>query len=144
VHIYTLLSLQRLFSGKFSFHRRITEPQINLNGTAVFDTSDGRTIRYIENGQYSLAGKMQMFYQNRIFILDEASLHIYKDDNSLLHDFLIHGPLAFPLEITHVHHCVDDHYFLTLTIQSFDSFSTFYDIKGPCKSYCIRTDYRRI
>lgn len=134
------VSLSRLFSGNFSFQRYISEPLINLNGIANFETIDRRII-YRENGQYSLADKLQSFYQNRIFILGEGSLQIYKEDHSLLHEFVMGDQSTLPLELTHKHLCRDDQYFLTMNIHSFDNYSTSYHIKGPNKGYNIHTDY---
>lgn len=134
--------LNKLFLGQFAFHRHVYDPQINLYGTANIETNDGR-ITYRENGQYSLAGKLQIFYQNRLIIVEEGRLCIYKEDHSLLHEFFISGKNAFPLELTHKHLCGDDQYFLTMTIESYKSFSTSYVVTGPAKNYIIQTDYKR-
>lgn len=135
--------LHKLFSGEFTFQRRVSKPQIDLFGTANFETNDGM-ITYRENGQYSLAGKLLSFYQNRIFIVEKERLLIYKNDCSLLHEFQVNHKLNLPLELSHNHQCASDQYSLTLSIHSFDNFSTSYHIKGPNKEYRIHTNFERV
>ncbi len=138
-----ITTLQLFFSGEFNFRRRISQPQISLNGTANFETGDGKTILYKENGQYRIAGKPQSFYQNRIFMLGDDCLLIFKEDHSPLHEFALSDQPTLPQKLTHMHQCANDQYFVTMTFCSLKNFSTFYQIIGPHKNYSIHTDYER-
>lgn len=135
--------LERVFSGGYSFERRISSPQLSFRGSATFEKSPTNQIVYHEEGQYRLEGREQICYQKRIFVVDASSLTIYKDDNSLLHTFNVDQIQTFPFKLTHTHHCQDDRYSLTLEMNSNDTFSMAYVVKGPSKDYWIDTEFTR-
>jgi Family of unknown function (DUF6314) len=138
------LMLQRIFSGKFSFHRYVSKPQITMKGTLFFVANAGGNIIYREAGLYGLEDKLQSFYQTRIYNLGETSLRIFKEDHSLLHLFILSERPVLPLKLTHTHECVNDQYLVTMNFYSMNNFSTSYQIIGPSKNYTIHTDYERI
>jgi hypothetical protein len=137
-------ALKRLFSGQYTFSRLISQPELSYQGTATFEDTDSGKILYGERGVYSLSGKIQICYQNRVFVLNESSLHIHKEDNSLLHEFNLRNASKFPMELAHMHRCANDRYLITLTIYSYSHFSTRYFIKGPMKKYSIHTEFNRV
>ncbi len=136
--------LERVFSGHYSFERRISSPQLSITGTATFENDLDNKILFCEEGQYQLEGIQQICYQNRFFVVDDSGLTIYRHDNSLLHEFKIDSMQTFPIKLTHTHHCKDDQYSLTLNIHPSDAFSMEYVVKGPSKDYRIDTVFTRL
>ncbi len=135
--------LQSIFLGYYSFERYISSPQVTFTGTATFENGLDNQILYLEEGRYRLEGLEQICYQKRIFVVDASGLTIYRQDNSLLHEFRVDNMQTFPIQLTHTHHCKDDQYSLTLDIHSNNSFSMAYVVNGPSKDYRIHTDFTR-
>lgn len=135
--------LYNVFIGHYSFERSISSPQVTFSGTAIFKKSTDNKILYREEGQYSLRDAEQVYYQERIFVLDNTQFNIYKNDESILHNFTIDNVRFFPIKLKHIHHCNKDQYTLTLDIHSEDSFVSLYLIKGPSKDFTINTKYTR-
>ena len=135
--------LQRVFLGRFSFERCVSSPQVNFTGTAIFKQRHDHQILYHEQGQYQLEEHEQSFYQNRIYRIDKSTLYIYKNDLTLLHEFVLEEKPMFPFKLTHMHPCKNDQYFLEMVIHSLDHFSTSYTVRGPSKNYKIHTTFTR-
>lgn len=136
--------LELIFSGYYTFERCISSPRLKFMGTATFEKGPSGQILYREEGGYSLGNVEQKCYQKRIFIVDASGLSIYKNDNSLLHEFRVDNMQVFPIKLHHIHHCKKDRYSLMLDILSNDSFSTSYVIEGPSKNYTIHTVFTRV
>ena len=136
--------LELIFSGHYVFERRISSPRVSFTGTATFEKGPSNQILYREEGDYQLGSVKRSCYQKRIFVVDALGLSIYKNDNSLLHEFRVDNLPAFPIKLNHVHHCKEDRYSLTLDLHSNDSFSTSYVIEGPSKNYKIHTVFTRV
>lgn len=136
--------LKNLFSGHYAFERCISSSRMSFTGTATFEKGPSNQILYREEGDYRLGSVVHSCYQKRIFVVDASSLSIYKNDNSLLHEFRVDNVPEFPIKLNHIHHCKDDRYSLTLDIHSNDSFSTSYVIDGPSKNYTIQTVFMRV
>jgi hypothetical protein len=136
--------LELIFSGHYVFERRISSPRVSFTGTATFEKGPSNQILYREEGDYSLGNIEQRCYQKRIFVVDASGLSIYRNDNSLLHEFRVDNMPVFPIKLNHIHHCKDDFYSLTLDLLSNDSFSTSYVIEGPSKNYTIHTAFMRV
>lgn len=113
-------------------------------GTATFEKGLSNQILYREEGDYSLENVEQKCYQKRIFVVDASSLSIYKNDNSLLHEFRVDNMEVLPIKLNHIHYCKEDRYSLILDLHSNDSFSTSYVIEGPSKNYTIHTEFMRV
>ncbi len=156
--------LNIVFQGKYSYERVISSPQLTSQGIASFsqtsipiahhlDTLSDIGIQetnilknqkiYTEQGIYYLNGKEQLYYQKRFFVIEASRLCIYKSDHNLLHEFAIDKAIGFPFQLTHSHSCDNDHYSVTITIHSTDSFSISYFIQGPSKDYKIDTVFNR-
>jgi hypothetical protein len=136
--------LERVFSGHYSFERRISSPQLSITGTATFENGLDNQILYLEEGQYRLEGVEQIYYQKRIFVVDQTGVYIYKNVNSLLHEFRVDNMQTLPIKLTHTHHCKDDQYSMTMVIHLNNSFSMAYVVKGPSKDYRIDTVFTRL
>lgn len=133
-----------MFSGQYSYKRLISSPQLSLEGTARFEQSQASQIMYSEQGHYKLGEIEQTCYQKRIFVIDGSNLYIYKNDFSLLHEFILDNTSVFPLSLAHTYPCKNDRYFLEMMIYSFDNFSTLYRVQGPSKNHTIYTTFTRI
>jgi len=133
-----------MFSGQYSYKRRISSPRISLEGTACFQQNKTNQILYREQGSYTLGEIEQTCYQKQTFIVTKSNLSIYKNDLSLLHEFTLDTLLEFPIKLTHTHLCKNDRYVLEMVIHSFNTFSTSYRIQGPSKNYKIHTIFKRI
>lgn len=132
--------LNKLLQGEYSFKRRISSPEICFDGVANFVIRKSNQRVYTEKGCYN---KAVLFQQTQLFKFDSSNLYIHKSDGSLLHQFSIDEYMKFPIELYHIHHCLDDQYFLEMTIYSEDRFSTFYRINGPSKHYAIHTEFTK-
>lgn len=133
--------LNKLLQGQYSFKRRISFPEIYFEGVANFLIGNNNQRVYVEKGLYN---KAVFFQQKLIFKFCSLNLSIYKNDNSLLHRFSIDEGLVIPINLSHTHYCLEDQYFLKVTIYSEDGFSTFYRINGPSKNYTIHTECSRV
>jgi len=136
--------LVNVLSGSYTFERIVSSPHMRFNGNATFLIGNDNQILYREDGQYRMEDIEQTGYQKRIFIIEATQLSIYKSDNSLLHTFKMDNLQTFPVQLNHMHQCMDDRYSLTMDIHSNDSFRTLYVIGGPRKDYKIETVYTRI
>jgi hypothetical protein len=127
---------QEWVSGGYIFERSVSHPLLIGKGRAYFTYQGPGRYHYREQGCFG----DQEFYQTRIFHLKEDVLQIYKQDNSLLHQFDLKGEGPF----IHRHQCGQDLYTLTLFVPDSAHFTTYYNVLGPKKNYQIHTVYNRI
>jgi hypothetical protein len=155
------LWLTTLFTGSFLFTRWISEPALTLTGEASFTDlapPDPQSLLrlYQEKAFYhpeppSRQCPCSTAYQQRYFLFrntGQAFLFSLSDHNHHpLHTFSWNekeggsDAPCFPVILKHHYVCAKDHYWLTLTLSSFEIFQSDYTIRGPKKNFRIITDF---
>lgn len=112
---------------------------------AYFNALSHNECFFEESGVYLLGKATQPYYQRRYFIISEKSLHILKEDRSVLHRFYADARLqADALQLKHTHVCGNDLYKTSFVIQSAHRFIWDYDIITPNGHYQISSVYERV
>jgi len=142
--------LKNIFNGPYTLEREISSPCMKASGGASFKKlAEGRVL-YEEGGSYQKFGE-QIFYQRRLFIFQEGTLSILKENGDLLHYFDQKSLLlnrekdeAFlSFFLSHIHFCGSDTYAVEIKLLSREVFHMGYHVRGPHKNYHIKTIYTR-
>ncbi len=132
------------FSGQWSFERYISKPELHIKGNARFSRLSQSSLAYRESGTYIINEIAYDFFQKRIFMYDENSLSVYKNDGSLLHIFTFTKVTSSSCgSAKHTHQCNLDTYHCLFLFKTEQCFEINYKISGPNKDYEIRTLYTK-
>ncbi len=130
------MNLDHFFSGDWTFIKKISTPDLIIEGKAAFKIDDqGQKVFKEEGMSYEC-------YQHYFYQIQENSFSILKFDHSVLHEFELKDH-SFPMILQHTHLCGQDSYDCKFTIFDEKRFDIFYDIKGPKKNYTIITIYQK-
>lgn len=132
------------FEGHWTLSRSISQPRLSLTGQSQFTKINDSLYQYHETGTCQKKISPYHFYQNFFFAADPKYLYIRKDNHDLLHQFSILNEWQFPLSLESTHHCKNDDYHCTLTLNSINHFEMAYKVIGIHKNYRIHTDFSRI
>ncbi len=137
------LSLQ----GKWAL-KRSTNGFGNMQGVAVFSPFVGQypSLLYREEGTFFTPQEgLFDFYRDYIYFLNDKQIDVYFVSVSKKQDlFLSLTPSSTNRSATGSHMCKEDLYVATYQFLDSDTFTLYYEIKGPKKDLIIETLFERV
>lgn len=124
------------FAGTWQVSRQIVQkdgPRATFTGQAVW-TPEGDGLAYVETGTLEIEGQGAFTADRRYFW--DRDLQVFFDDGRFFHQVPPEGGETG-------HWCDPDQYDVSYDFADWPAFVTIWQVRGPRKSYRMRTDFSR-